>query len=99
MSITGRRIQTRTRRLDRSAPVPGSLQRERDALAAKLRPSAREMHILLMPLVIAARPEIGIARGAYRRDKSGRKRYLNSPTVIYGRSTFRNRLDPDGQIR
>lgn len=95
-----RQIDTRRHNRVRSSDrVPAHIQRERVNLESSLRPSARQMFTLLLPLVEAARPVIGERRGAYRRDKSGRKRYLGSSTLIYGRSTFRNRIHEDGQIR
>lgn len=95
-----REIDTRRyNRLDRSARVSQRVQRERVEIEASFRPTARQMFSLLLPLVEAARPVIGQRRGQYRRDKSGRKRYLGDPTPIYGRSMFRNRIQEDGQIR
>lgn len=58
--------------------------------------SARELFPILREKLLASRPQIGLNRGAYRRDKSGRKRYFNDPTPIFGAPTFRN-IIKDGE--
>lgn len=68
--------------------------REGARIALAYEPSARELFPELRERLHASRPVIGQNRGAYRRDRSGRKRYLNAPTPIYGRPTFRNVMQP-----
>lgn len=68
--------------------------REGARIALRFLPSAREAFEILSERVAMSRPIIGQNRGAYWRDKSGRKRYLHKPTPVYGPPTFRNILLP-----
>lgn len=60
--------------------------------------SARDIFDTLNPHVQASRPQIGVSRGAYKLDKTGRKRYRNAPTPIFGAPTFRNVEARDGKV-
>jgi hypothetical protein len=55
--------------------------------------SARELFPVLREKRLAARPVVGQDRGPYKLDKTGRKRYFNKPTPIFGESTFRNVIE------
>lgn len=55
--------------------------------------SARELFPILREKLLASRPEVGINRGPYRRDKTGRKRYFHKPTPVFGKPTFRNVIE------
>lgn len=59
---------------------------------------ARAVFDILNPHVQASRPVIGQRRGAYKIDKSGRKRYFGKPTPILGKPTFRNVTARDGKV-
>lgn len=55
--------------------------------------SARELFPILNQKRLDSRPVIGKDRGAFKLDKTGRKRYLGEPTPIYGEPTFRNVIE------
>lgn len=68
----------------------------RTPATALRRLSAREIFAEANTRLQASRPVIGKNYGAYKRDKSGRKRYFNQPTPILGAPTFRNVIDSTG---
>lgn len=59
---------------------------------------ARDVFDILNPHVQASRPVVGQRRGAYKLDKTGRKRYFGKPTPILGAPTFRNVTARDGKV-
>lgn len=60
--------------------------------------SARDVFDILNPHVQASRPVVGQRRGAFKLDKTGRKRYFGKPTPILGKPTFRNVTARDGKV-
>lgn len=54
---------------------------------------ARTLFAVLSEKRRDSRPVIGQDRGAFKLDKTGRKRYLGKPTPIYGEPTFQNRIE------
>lgn len=72
-----------------AAPKP--LVREREAREARLRPSARELFAVLRERLLASRPIIG-----YQKPLPGAYGIASTRLPIYGRPTFRNAIDENG---
>lgn len=85
--IAARTLATQKRLAPTSGPRP---------YLALRRLSARELFPLVHAKIQESRPVIGQNRGAYKRDKTGRKRYFGKPTPILGAPTFRNVIDTNG---
>ncbi len=63
---------------------------EHRQIAARYKPSARELFPILRDRLLASRPVIGERKTVIGRDSAGRRKFRRTP--IYGTPTFRNAL-------
>jgi hypothetical protein len=81
----------------RSEPqaVPARVARERQRIARRYQPSARELFPVLRDRLLASRPVIG-TRATFPKGSPSRRSLVAETEPIYGKPTFRNRIDENG---